>query len=55
MSKAGVGWERKNFPHKQSSLGLPVLLELVEISWGKWAEESRSLQPQVTFEMEVIC
>lgn len=55
MSKAGAGLGRKIFPRKQSALGLPVLLELVETSWGKWAEESRSPQSQVTFEMELIC
>lgn len=52
MSKAGL--ERKNFPCKQSALGLSVLLELVEIARGKWAEGSRSLQSRLTFEMELI-
>lgn len=53
MSKAGL--ERKNFPCKQSALGLPVLLELVETARGKRAEESRSLQSRLTFEMKLIC
>lgn len=38
MSKAGDGLERKNFPWSSPVLGLPVLLELLETSWGKWAK-----------------
>lgn len=48
MSKAGAGLERKILPCTQSAVGLPVLLELVETSWGKWDEETTSLQSQVT-------
>lgn len=48
MSKAGAGLERKIFLCTQSAVGVPVLVELVETSWGKWDEETRSLQSQVT-------
>lgn len=48
----GWGLEGKICPCKQSARGRPVLLEQVGTFWGKWAEKSRSLQFQLTFEMD---